>query len=230
MIVFTIGARFRGPTSSGNGGYVAGHLAGNANAPVSVILRATPPLDRPLTTVATTDGGIELWDQETLIATVRHAPDTALTWVPPCSLEQATAAEARYGGSVHHPFPQCFVCGTERGEDGLNLRPGPIDDGVTACTWTVAEDVAGRPEFVWAALDCPGAWAAPTDEVRMLLGTMTAQVDATPEPGERCVVMGRLVGSKGRKYFTETSAYGEDERRIGRATSVWIAVPNVPGS
>lgn len=47
--MLTVDHRCRGPTSSGNGGYVAGRLAGDGDEPVTVVLKAAPPLDRPLT-------------------------------------------------------------------------------------------------------------------------------------------------------------------------------------
>lgn len=222
--MLTIDRRFRGPSSSGNGGYVAGMLAGEAPGPVRVVLKAAPPLDRPLA-LAAADGATELRDEGSLIATALHEPDAALAWVSPCSVDEAVAAESAYAGTAHHPFPQCFVCGTRRGADAMNLRPGPVAEGVTACTWSVTEELAGRPEFVWAALDCPGAWTAPSDEIRMVLGTITAQVQATPEPGEQCVIMGRRAASEGRKFFTETSVYGTGGRPLGRASSIWIALP-----
>jgi hypothetical protein len=40
-----IASRFRGPPNSGNGGYVCGLLAKNLSGPVSVRLKAPPPLD-----------------------------------------------------------------------------------------------------------------------------------------------------------------------------------------
>lgn len=224
MTVLTIDARFRGPTASGNGGYVAGRLAGDAEDPVTVTLHAPPPLGRPLTVVGL-DDVTELRDGATVVADARPAHQAELTWVPAISPAEAAEAEKTYPGLVNHPFPQCFVCGTERAGDGLALRPGRITDGVSACTWTVADDVAERPEFVWAALDCPGGWAAPIEGRPMVLGTITAQVLSVPRPGERCVVMGRVTGSRGRKVYTETSVYGEGQRHLGRAAATWVVLP-----
>ena len=42
---FTIARRFRGPSQSGNGGYVCGRLARHVAGPALVRLRAPPPLD-----------------------------------------------------------------------------------------------------------------------------------------------------------------------------------------
>ena len=45
---FTIARRFRGPESSGNGGYTCGLVAGFVDGDAEVTLRRPPPLDRPL--------------------------------------------------------------------------------------------------------------------------------------------------------------------------------------
>jgi len=43
----TIDRRFRGPSDSGNGGYVCGVVAALVGGPAEVTLRSPPPLDRP---------------------------------------------------------------------------------------------------------------------------------------------------------------------------------------
>ena len=78
---------------------------------------------------------------------------------PPVTFAEAEAAGASYEGLVSHPFPTCFACGTDRSpDDALCLRTGPLPGSATrAAAWTPAESTA---EVVWAALDCPGAWAS----------------------------------------------------------------------
>ena len=72
----------------------------------------------------------------------------------PVSWADAVAAQAP---DLDSPFPNCFVCGHARSEDGLHIHAGPVDGrDVHAAPWTVAPETVG-PEFVWAALDCPGA-------------------------------------------------------------------------
>src|SRR5205823_337318 len=56
-----------------------------------------------------------------------------------------------------HPFPGCFVCGPEREPgDGLRLLPVALGDGRVAARVNLAEPSI---PMVWAALDCPGAFA-----------------------------------------------------------------------
>jgi hypothetical protein len=73
----------------------------------------------------------------------------------------------RFVGFARHGFPGCFVCGTSRLEgDGLRILPGPVEphDNAVAGPWTPDSSLVGadgfvRPEFIWSALDCPGAFA-----------------------------------------------------------------------
>ncbi|MCQ4118781.1 hypothetical protein [Rhodococcus tibetensis] len=230
MVLF-VPYRFRGPAASGNGGYVAGLLAstldhdGAPTTPVTVTLRRPPPLEVPLEVVRG-DGQSTAQDLDgTMIAEAQPGSGDAPRQVPAVSLDVALAASETYPGRHHHPFPQCFVCGPDRAAgDGMRLFPGRIDDGSTACVWHVDPDLAGQTAFVWAALDCPGGWAAPIEDRPMVLGRITAQVSALPEAGEDCVITGRLVGSEGRKVWTATTAYGADERELGRAFATWITL------
>lgn len=228
-----VARRFAGPPRSANGGYLAGLLAGRlaAGGPVRVTLRRPPPLEAPL--AVTADGAaLTLRDGDTVVARAEPADDAG-PGVPPILPEQAVAAEQGYAGLAGHPFPGCVVCGPAREwPDGLGLRPGPVPGraGDVATTWTVAADLAGRPEVVWAALDCPGGWALDLTGRPAVLGTFTARVAALPEPGARCVVVGRAldpVGRSGRTARSATAAYGADGRELGRALAVWVEVDPV---
>src|SRR5690242_3979531 len=131
---FVIDRRFRGPATSGNGGYSCGCVA--AFGADEVTLRLPPPLDRRLT-VGNAADGIEVRDGDALVAEARPA---AVDLAPPraVTVEEARAAQARYSGDVDHPFPECFVCGPARDPaDALVLRPGPVDgEQLVATTWT----------------------------------------------------------------------------------------------
>ena len=125
-----------------------------------------PPLDRELKVEASSDEA-SLFDGETLVAQARRT-DFAL--VPPAAptFADAEAASKSYPGFVRHLLPHCFVCGPLRCEgDGLRIFPGPTaDEGVLAAPWVPhasLDDGAGRvaTEFLWAALDCAGAFAKP---------------------------------------------------------------------
>jgi hypothetical protein len=76
----------------------------------------------------------------------------------------------------------------------------------------------------WAALDCTGGWSADLEERPMVLGRMTAEVDALPAIGEEHAIVGQMLGEDGRKSFTATTLYDADGRIVGRARHTWIAV------
>jgi hypothetical protein len=90
-----------------------------------------------------------------------------------------------------------------------------------AATWA-ARDVS--PAVVWAAIDCPGAYAAgDPGRGEVVLGRMTARIDRLPVDGERCVVVGWPLGEDGRKLSAGTALYGERGETLAVARQVWIA-------
>jgi hypothetical protein len=233
----TIPPRFRGPTSSGNGGWTAGALAAYlAPGPVRVMLRTPPPLDVPLAVEAATDEhgleGARALRGDQLVA--EAAPAQAdVPRVEAVDAAAARAAEASYAGLRSHPFPSCFACGTDRGPgDGLRIFPGRVADDSdgrvrVAATWTpdpsLGGDAASLP-VTWAALDCVGGWAGDLEERLMVLGSITAQVRDLPRVGEEHVVVGGARGTDGRRTFTAASLYAADGRLLGSAEHVWFAV------
>jgi len=225
----TIDRRYRGPSDSGNGGYVCGLLAAQAGTGVGgsgavVTLRKPPPLDTAMSVVSDGDGLVRLLDGETLVAEASRSR-LDVDPVEPVEASRARDAQVDYAGLHNHPFPECFVCGPQReAGDALALYPGRLGDGRTACVWSVSDELAERPEIVWAALDCPGGWSAEIEGRPMVLGRMTALVVDVPKAGEDCVVMGRLLGEEGRKTWTSSTVYGSDRREIGRSHAVWISV------
>jgi hypothetical protein len=239
---FVIAPRFNGPPNSGNGGYVAGRLAakvqlgtveGSVEGSVEITLRSPPPLGVPLEVrraadVADNADGVELYDGSVLIAQGRPGE---LAGDPPTNVGVpiARAAAPRYAGRSAHPFPTCFVCGLDR-DDGLALQPGPVGAGTVAAVWTPDLTLSGsaattvEPEFVWAALDCPGGWSTDLSGRPMVLGRMTARILRTPSFGEECVVVGNLRELDGRKAFTASALYDADGELLGFAEAVWFQV------
>src|SRR5262245_61799739 len=170
MQSITIDRRFCGPPNSGNGGYVCGLLAAHINGGAEITLRVPPPLEHRLDITAGTDGAVELREAETVIATGRPAL-LDISHSPPASFAEAEEAARRtpYDES-NHSLPTCFVCGPARAQgDGLRIFPGPLhpeaNTGAVAASWVpcanlVRDDGRIAPEFVWAALDCPTAYAS----------------------------------------------------------------------
>jgi hypothetical protein len=243
MTSIIINKRYCGPPNSGNGGYVCGRLARHIPGGAEVTLRAPPPLDKPLAVIATDDGLWELRNDATVVATGRTA-SVELSRLEKASFDEACAAELLTPIKPHeHMLPTCFVCGPARAQgDGLRIFAGPLvhqsrnASAVLAAPWTpdpslVAEDGLVATEFLWSALDCPTGYASSYDResgnfdrTPILLGRMSARIEARPRPGERCVITAWEVGRDGRKRAAEAAVYGEAGTLLAVARATWIAV------
>ena len=216
MTSLVVPHRFRGPANSGNGGWTAGsyaELLGEVGVTVEVTLKQPPPLDSPIEVT------VEPGRVTSAVADARIV-EAVTDPVPAVAVAAARAAEASYPGWQSHPFPTCFSCGTGR-DDGLRIFPGFVADGTVAATWTPTEVTV---PITWAALDCSGAWAADISERALVLGRMTAQVDALPEIGRPYVVVGRHLSNDGRKVHTAVSLYDDAGHLLAHARQVWIEI------
>ncbi len=241
MSEMIIDQRYCGPPNSGNGGYVCGRLARHIPGGVEVTLRSPPPLHTPLHAVATGDLTWELRHGDKVVATGR-ATEVALARMETASFEEARAAELLTPVKPHeHPLPGCFVCGPARAPgDGLRIFAGPLGrhgrNAVLAASWTpddnlAAEDGLVAPEFLWSALDCPTGYACNYDpatdgfdKAPLLLGRMSARIEARPRPGERCIITAWPTGRDGRKRTAEAAAHDEAGRLLAVARTTWIEV------
>jgi hypothetical protein len=229
MHELTINNRFVGPSHLGNGGYVAGLLARRLDNAAQVTLRRPTPLQRPLQRQRLVNGHIRLYDGETLIAQASPVHlSLSAPKPPPYTAVVAVQQAQAYGHD--HPFPDCFVCGPNRtAGDGLCLRPIYLPEhGLAASTWLPDASLANgdglvAPEFLWAALDCPGGIAAAHPHPRpILLGRLTARVQMGLRPGARCLVIGWPITRQGRKHIVGTALFDEHGALYGRARAIWI--------
>jgi hypothetical protein len=217
-----IDPRYRGPEDSANGGYACGRIAALAGGEVEVTLRAPPPLG-----VALAVAGGRVAAAGTLVA--EYAPAAVELDLPdPPGFDEAVEAQLPDPRSI---FPHCFVCGFRRAPDeGLHIHPGPVPgrDGLVAAPWVPRPDTSA-PEFVWCALDCPGAYASGlTSRGTLLLGRFAARVLRVPAPGERCVVAGWELARDGRKSVAGTALWSGREL-LGLARATWIEPRLAPG-
>jgi hypothetical protein len=216
----TIDRRYRGPLTSANGGYAAGVLGARIGAAAEVTLRLPPPLERPLR-VREAGERLVLEDGDRLVAEgIARDPDIVAP--PPPTAEEASAASVGVEAWGPPGFAECFVCGTRADGSGLGIHAGPVPgrDGLVAAAWVARE---AAPEIVWAAIDCPGAYAAgDPGRGEVVLGRMTARIDRLPNEGELCIVVGWPLGEEGRKLFAGTALYGEALEVLAVARQVWI--------
>jgi hypothetical protein len=219
VVEVTFPHRYRGPLTSANGGYACGRLAAFVEASeIEVTLRLPPPLDRPL--AVERDGeAVRLLDGEALVAEARPA-SVDVDPPEPVSLEGAERSRERHARDWTPEFSECYVCGLR--DDGLQIRVGPVAgrEPLHAAPIALPES---RPELVWAAIDCPGAFAVGAEgRGDIVLGRMTARVERVPEAGEQCVVTSWPLGEDGRKLFAGTALFGGDGKLVALARQTWI--------
>ncbi len=227
MTTLTIGSRFKGPPTSGNGGYVCGLIATSLQADIKVRLIAPPPLETPLGLAPDGEGQ---WVLSSAAGPVARALAGRLELdVPsPPQYVQAVWASQHYPGFREHAFPDCFVCGPHRRRgDGLRIFPGMLDSGMVAAPWLPADNLDtgdGKVgvEYLWAALDCPGYFAVSGARRVMVLGEMEAHVDRRVHVGEACTVIGWKIAADGRKHLAGTAIFDEDGELCARARATWV--------
>lgn len=226
METFSVPARFCGPPTSGNGGYTCGLVARELGGIVECTLRSPVPLETPLRMERSSSGAVLRSNGKVII----EAKATTIDVTAPllASLEAATSASSKSPAlDPRHPFPTCFVCGPKRKvADGLRIFPAPLN-GFHAAPWMPAAefgDSAGnlKPEFLWAALDCPTGFAAGFPLAGTLVTGRLAVNQLKPIlVGEPCVLQSWPLGVDGRKHFSAACLSQQNEiRALARAT--WI--------
>jgi hypothetical protein len=192
-----------------------------------VTLKRPAPLDADLR-LETDRPAARLWHGDELLA-VAERSELDLEAPGPPSLADAEAAEERFDESTHI-YPGCFVCGPARHcGDGWRIFPGAIGDGRVAASWTAAAEFARdegylRPEFIWAALDCPGYFAVQTAAGPALLGRMAVRVHGPAPTGEPLVIQAWSLGSEGRKHGAGTALHAADGRLLAVARQIWVSL------
>ena len=227
--------RFRGPPTSGNGGYVAGLVAEWIEGPAEVRLLAPIPLEVPLHR-RRDDAEVTLSDSIASYAIGQPLDDGLDLDIPaPPSEAELEAAAIAFPGEGGDPIPGCFVCGTERtAGDGLCIYAGesPHRD-VAVAEWVPDEEFAGddghlAERFLWAALDCPSYFGLGEPRPLALLARMQARIDRPGVPGERLRVTGWSLERQGRKHHSATAIHDEAGELVAVARNLWIEVAELP--
>jgi len=221
-----IEATYNGPPTSGNGGYTAGRLSVIAGESRIVRISAPIPMDTALSIYRAGDR-LEVLSGETRILTAR-AGTVTLTPPPAPTLAEAEAAAANPTSFGAGGPSTCFVCGRNRKPgEGLHIHCGRLASGGAASVWHPHEAFCGddgfvRPEYIWAALDCPGGFALPITRTNYLLGEMTAALHRPIPAGEPVIVQAWHVWSDGRKHFAGTALHAADGTLLAQADTLWI--------
>jgi len=226
----SIPRRFNGPLHSGNGGYSSGIVAGLLGGTAEVTLRRPVPLDTDLDIERCADGSVRLIDGCAVIAEGRETDGFELEVPDPVTIEEARAASERHVAPSDGLFSRCFVCGLAR-EDAFGVTAGMVDGRDVAATpwtppaWTADHDGHVRPEFVWAALDCPTYFALYPDGSMPLsfLARMTARIGAPIVAGREHVVMAWPVEIDGRKHHAGAAVVSAEGEVLAVAKALLIA-------
>lgn len=228
----TIESRFNGPPGSGNGGYVAGLLASYINTScVRIRLMHPPPLDTEMSVVNQGDQ-IQLIDQDKIVAqAIISELDLEVPSIPTYSI--AEEASKNYPGFDRHAFPHCYVCGPKRKEeDGLRLFTGlATDEEYVAAPFQTYNELYNDKglmthETIYAALDCPGAYAiTQVDEEKILvLGEIIVKIDEEIHQNEELLVMGWYLGKERKKNYSGTAIINRNGVIKAKAKATWIEV------
>lgn len=230
-----VDSRFNGPVASGNGGYCSGLAARRLEGAVEVTLRAPVPLNQEMAFVRTDDGARVLAGDRLIMSLTRAQLQ------PPAIRSPGPAVAERYSRYVRnvedHALPTCFVCGPARGsDDGLRIAPAhlaassednPNPFSLCIAAWSPRAELADNDgltasEFLWAALDCPGAFAL--NEEPILLGRMSMLILDRPPPGNQLVIVAWTAGADGRKHYARTALFNEQNDLLAFSEQTWIKI------
>ena len=220
---------------------MAGTLASKVGSTAEVSLLAPVPLDRPLVIARPEPDRLALREGATTLAEARPAR-LDLDVPARVSLTEAERASTSYPGLPAHLVPGCFCCGPGRAAgDGLRIFPGPIAAArPLAAPWTPHASTANadgfvRPEFLWAALDCPQLWAlifdAPAEsQERVVTAAMTVRIDSPVHAEKPHVIVAWPLERTGRALFAGGSLLSDDGDVlvVARQRAVAVAGWGVP--
>ncbi|WP_417449202.1 PaaI family thioesterase [Kordiimonas sp.] len=227
----TIASRFKGPPTSGNGGYTCGLLASLIDGPAEASLKAPPPLDVDLVLSRSGDGSVLMQGDAVLGVAKPATLDLEVPALPTPLTLGVNPVDAPGRPKKFEPFETCFVCGHERTHpDGLCIHARVVEGvpGMVAAKWLLDENYAAADGNVsdvmlWAALDCPGYFACAAGEAA-LLARLTAQIIKPLKAEGDATVIGWDMGASGRKRRCGTAVFDADGTLVAKAEGLWVVV------
>ncbi len=230
-----IDEHFVGPPGITLGSYIGGRAADYLESDaVSVSRQAPAPMGRPIRVDSESDR-VRFFDRDTLLIEAQPATlDLALP--EPIDLADAKRASLRHIKEM--PYPDCFGCGSNRSDDsGLHLRSGPVAErNMVAIDWLprpqavgAAEDEAVSPLMTWAALECPLARALElpgmkTPDELIVLGRMTARIDASPRVGHEHFFMAWPLERAGRRLEIAGTLHDSEGALLAAAALTFVVL------
>ena len=222
--------RFCSSPNTASGGYIAGLLGRLMDGPARVCLEQPVPVDHGLGIERLGDGGLALTDGAVTLA---HASAATLQLEPPAPVTYADAewAAERYLGFTEHATPGCFVCGPAREwGDGLAIYPGRSRAGAWSprrgrpIPRSSTSTGLVRPEFVWAALDCPIGFALleAFGRRKLALSQLTASLIRPLPVGARWIVMGWPFAAEGHTLLGASAIFSESGELHALASAVLV--------
>ena len=229
MRTLVIAARFCGPPASANGGYFAGMVAALAPRSVTVRLLKPPPLAHsrcasrtaPTARCSVLDGAQAIgaahparWrcSRRAGPSTWRRSRHRAAMRASAITASRAASCAARSGCAA----TACASSPAPSRSSASSRRPWVPDASLDRGDGKV------QPQFMSAALDCPGYYAVALADQMMLLAEFTAHLDRLVHVGEPCTVIGWRIGASGRKHEAGTALFDGKGELCGRARALWI--------
>ncbi len=234
MAQLIVSETFQGIDGIAHGGYLAGMISEDRPEVMQVTLRRPPPLNRPLF-VEDGAGQASLVDRDG--QTIMEAAPGDLT----ANLPSITAEEVNGEPNPRferHPYPHCFVCGTEH-PNGFNLRfSTPDEHGHTLATWIpsgrLIPEIETVPDrFVWAVIDCLSAWSFSdhwddSDWWPAVTGQIAVEIRRPVLRDETHVLVAHPTGREGKRIYVEAAIHDAEGDLCARGESTWITVPAPP--
>ena len=233
MQIIEIIPRYCCAQDSGSSGYVAGILARNFDGPTKVRLKTPPPLQSSLE-IQTLSGRTELFSQKQLIATAELTEMESPPLPPPTVIDASQARQDFLSGTTH-PQPDCFVCGINRKPgDGLNIFTGQTlntrGDAIVASDWRPSRDLLDvlgfvQPEFIWAALDCPGYFGLNLEPERLCFLSEISAVILKDVPGDQLLmVYGWKRGHEDRQFYAGSAIADAEGTIYAHSEQTWVVL------
>ncbi|MGK2915355.1 MAG: hypothetical protein ACSLE5_13070 [Porticoccaceae bacterium] len=236
-----IGARYSGAPGCGNGGYIAGLLAGFIDGDAEVRINSSFPVETPLVIKDCASGGIDAWLDDRVLGSARPAV-CELAVPPPPDLPTARRVSDNAVFLHATDVKGCYVCSPLRAPgDGLHLAIGALDDiaakaigeNLVAALWSPTPDLADPAGnvaaiYVWSVLDCPGVYALKLryPELGLLvLGSCTASIKrGLPVDQQYIVTAWQSAANDQRKLHTGVAIHSTQGELMACAKQVCFDV------